>query len=239
MRHRERFVVYSLLALLVASAFGWPRTASTAEAEPILADDLGPADAVVLRGAKGDLRVRNEAGRLAWGDRPTDRATTMAFVDVDRIMSLLLEAPRLGDERKSLEERGREKMKEFESQRDEFIKQYGRIGPDHPDFERASEAWKVLRESLDQWQAEMTEQGEKLLREQIDVSWKETLAAIDLVAERRGIDVVMRFVPTTKAFEAEDPEGGLTQLIGRTVLRMPEALDLTPEIMKEMNLRDE
>lgn len=239
MRTSERVVYLVLLALLATAVFSQGRVDSTADADPVIADDLGPADALVLRGTKGDLRVRNEGGRIAWGSEPTDRAMSIAFVHVDKIMEQLMEAPRFADARTELEERERTKMKEFEAKREEFMQQYGRINPDHPDFERASEAWGVLREALEQWRTEMAEEMEKLMKEQIEGSWKDVLSAVDVISDRRGIDLVMRFVPTSEPFEAEDPTGGIMQVVERSVLRMPETLDLTPEVMKELNLRDE
>ncbi|MBX3356063.1 MAG: OmpH family outer membrane protein [Phycisphaeraceae bacterium] len=242
MSHRVRFVNHGLLVLVVllgVAVLSQDRPGSRADAEANQRDDLGPTDGLILRGTKGDLRVRDAEGRLAWGDRPTDRVTSIAFVHVDRIMTLLMDAPRLSDERKALEDRERSKMEEFQAKRDEFIRQYGRVNPDHPDFERASEAWRVLRESLDQWQQEMSKDNERLLKEQIDVSWKEILSAIDVVAERKGVDIVLRFVPTAEPFVAEDPTGGISQLLGRTVLKMPETLDLTSDVMRQLNLRDE
>jgi len=224
---------------LVVAALSQGRGGSIANADPIFADDLGPADALVLRGAKGDLRVRNEGGRISWGSQPTDRALSLAFVHADKLMKQLLEAPRFADERASLEERERIKMKEFESKRDDFMSQYGKVSPDHPDFERASEAWGVLREALDQWRTEMAAETEKLMKEQIESSWKDVISAIEVVSDRRQIDLVMRFVPTTEEFQAEDHTGGIVQVLERSVLRMPEALDLTPEVRKELNLRDE
>lgn len=239
MRHSERFVVYGLLALLAAAVLIPGRAGSRAEADPVVADDLGPADALVLRGAKGDLRVSSEGGRIAWGKQPSDRAMSMAFVHVDKLMKQLMDAPRFADERKAIEERERAKMKEFEAKRDEFMTRYGRISPDSPEYEQASQAWSALRESLDQWRAEMAEATQKMMKEQIESSWKDVISAIEVVSDRRSIDLVLRFVPASDPFEAEDPTGGISQLLGRSVLRMPETLDLTPDIMKELNLRDE
>jgi len=239
MRHRERVVVYGLLALLAASVLMPGRGDSTAEARTILADDLGPADALVLRGSKGDLRVRDSGGRLGWGDRPTDRAMSIAAVHVDKLMSRLMASARFVDERTALEEQERAKMKTFEQRREEFLRQYGRISPEHPDFERASEELKAFREAIDQWHTELGEMQEKMFKEQINSAWKDLTSAIDVVSERRGVDLVLRFVPTSESFEAEDPTGGVTQVSSRSILRMPESIDLTPEVMRELNLREE
>lgn len=245
MRTTERLVIYTLLAtLLVAVVAGFrdPTVAlahSAARPGAASPDDLGPTDALILRGSKGDLRVRNGDGRIAWGDRPTERAYSLAFVHVDRIMSAFMEGTRYADARARLEERHEARGKEIQQKRDDFMREFGQVEPGHPDFERAMEAWGSLRKLMESMREEMGKEYEALLKEQIEQAWKEILAAIDVVAERRGIDIVLRFVPATKAFDAEDPEGGIHQLFPRTVLRMPEALDLTGDVMRELNIRDD
>lgn len=236
MRSTERFVIYGLLATLIVAVLSQHRAPAIA-ASPT-ADELGPADALVLRGSKGDLKVRNGDGRIAWGERPTDRAVSIAFVHADRIMSSFMDGDRMSEARHGLEERHEARSKELQQKRDDFMKQYGKVEPGHPDFERAKEAWTELRKTMESLGEEMRKEYEALLKEQLEGSWKEILAAVDVVAERRGVDVVLRFVPLTHEFEAEDPEGGVHQLYPRTVLRMPESMDLTSEVMKELNLSE-
>jgi len=237
MRLTERFVIYGLIATLLVVVLSQQRPPAIASTP--LADEVGPTDALVLRGSKGDLKVRNGDGRIAWGDRPTDRAMSVAFVDADRIMSAFMEGDRLADARKSMEERHEARGKEIQQKRDDFMKEFGKVEPGHPDFDRAMEAWGALRTTMESWREEMGKEYEGLLKEQIGSAWKEILAGVDVVAERRGIDIVLRFVPATKEFDAEDPEGGIHQIFSRTALRMPEALDLTSDVLRELNLKED
>lgn len=236
MRFTERFVIYGLIATLLVVVVSQQRPAAIASSP--FADELGPTEALILKGTKGDLKIRNGDGRVAWGDRPTDRAVSVAFVHADRIMSEFMKGSRAADARKSMEEKHEARSKEMQGKRDEFMKQYGKVEPGHPDFERAKEAWGELRKTMESMGEEMRKEYETLLKEQIEGAWKEILAAVDVVSERRGVDVVFRFVPSTHEFEAEEPDGGIHQLHSRTVLRMPESMDLTSDVMKELNLSE-
>ncbi|MBM4112251.1 MAG: OmpH family outer membrane protein [Phycisphaerae bacterium] len=239
MRATERFVVYGMIATLLVAVLSMQRPAVFASPSLPLLDELGPTDALVLKGSKGDLKVRNGDGRVAWGDRPTDRALSLAFVHADRVMNSFIAGSRVEDERKSLDERHEVRRKELRQKHEDFMKEFGKVEPGHPEFERAREAYGELRKVMETWGEEMRKEYEDLLKEQLDGAWKEILAAVDVVAERRGVDVVLRFIPATHEFEAEDPEGGVHQLFARTVLRMPESLDLTSDVMKELNLAED
>lgn len=236
MRTTERFVIYGLLTLLLVAVLAQQRP--PAHAEALAADELGPTDALILKGPKGDLKVRNGEGRIAWGERPTDRAVSIAFVHSDRIMSAFLAGSRLADARQELESRHDARGKELQQKREEFMQEFGKVEPGHPEFERAKAAWDELRKTMEAWRDEMRKEYEGLLKEQLEGAWKEILTAVDVVSERRGVDVVFRFVPSTHAFEPEDPEGGVQQVFPRTVLRMPETMDLTADVMRELNLSD-
>ena len=64
-------------------------------------------------------------------------------------------------------------------------------------------------------------------------------AAVDVVADRGKVDFVFRFVPTAQAFDAATPADAMLGVQVRTFLRYPEAVDLTPELLKELSLKDE
>ena len=63
-----------------------------------------------------------------------------------------------------------------------------------------------------------------------------TAAAVDVVAERRNIDLVYRFVPTEREFEALTPDVAEKEVFLRAALRYPEDLDITNDILEELSL---
>jgi hypothetical protein len=58
------------------------------------------------------------------------------------------------------------------------------------------------------------------------------------VSEKESIDIVFRFYPTAREFEAERMGEALSQIQARTFLKYPEAIDITPEVMKALNLSE-
>ena len=59
-------------------------------------------------------------------------------------------------------------------------------------------------------------------------------AAIDRIAERRGIDIVYRFVPGDTAFDAETHDQAMLSIETRTALRYPTELDITADVLAEI-----
>jgi hypothetical protein len=59
---------------------------------------------------------------------------------------------------------------------------------------------------------------------------------VDVVADRRKIDLVYRFIPSQTPFESQDLGNAMVQVQGRTFLRAPEQIDLTADVLKELNL---
>ena len=62
---------------------------------------------------------------------------------------------------------------------------------------------------------------------------------MEVVADRLDVDVVYRFIATSDPFQSQNVEGAVTEVRLRTVLRYPEGLDMTPEVLRELNLKDE
>jgi hypothetical protein len=46
-------------------------------------------------------------------------------------------------------------------------------------------------------------------------------------------------VPTAQPFDSAAPADAMLQVQVRTILRYPEQIDLTPELLKELSLKDE
>ena len=75
--------------------------------------------------------------------------------------------------------------------------------------------------------------------EQLEKAYREMIDAVEVVADRMDIDIVYRFIPTSEAFEAENPEQAMMAIRLRTALRYPEQLDITDAVLEEMSLEAE
>jgi len=61
--------------------------------------------------------------------------------------------------------------------------------------------------------------------------------AVEVVADRRKIDLVMRFIPPADKITVGDHASIAQQLMARTFLRLPDSIDMTDDVLTEMNLQ--
>ncbi len=239
MRTTERLFVYGTLAALGAALFlrGTERSAdATAHPAPT---DVGPADAVILAGKDSNLSLRNGDGRIAFGDQPTAKVWSMGAVNSDKVMKLLLKSERFEEERKTLEEKAKSKDEEFRKRYQELESKYKDIDPKAPNFEEGRKEVEGFFKEVEDWRKEIQDRLSKLQAEQVEKAYREMTSAVDLVADRQKVDIVLRFVPTSQKFESDNAASAMLQVQVRTFLHYPEAIDVTPDVMKELSLKDE
>jgi Skp family chaperone for outer membrane proteins len=187
---------------------------------------------------EGDDAVALSArkGRLAWGDAPTSRAHSTAFANTYRILDALMKTDQYADVRIEMQESYGARMKDVQDEYEAFRNRYQDIGPDHPEYESAAARFQKLVESRDALSAEANRAFAGLLSEQMEAAYREVVTAVEVVADRREIDIVLQFVPTSDPFAADMPEAARAAIRGRSALRYPEALDITDAVMTEMAL---
>ncbi|MDZ4828963.1 MAG: OmpH family outer membrane protein [Phycisphaerae bacterium] len=219
--------------------------ASPISAEAGAATDLGPADALILNDAKPakgqegkPVRVKAEGGRVSWSDQPTARAWSMAAVNVDRTMKAILSGSTYADKRKELETETKKQDEEFGKRLEELKKKYSNLEPNSPDVGQAQQEFNALRDEYNRWREGSLRINEKLVAEQIEKGYRELINAVEILSDKEGIDLVVRFLPTAEPFAADNLAGAREQVIGRSLLRYPEAIDITAEILKELGVKE-
>ncbi|MFM1805381.1 MAG: hypothetical protein RL136_2260 [Planctomycetota bacterium] len=240
MLRAERFLVLGSLALsslavvlALRGAAGNPAYAATA----FRLGDLGPADALLLTTGEGkeDMRVAAKDGRLAWGEHATDRAWSMAAVDIDRIMKKLLDGTSYTEKRDELRERIEKTEQDFQSRAEDIQKRFP-IGADGVPPEEGRQAFEVLEQEYRAFRQGAIAESDKLTADQFESAYRELVAAVEAVSEKESIDLVYRFQPTSDPFEAKAPAESVDRIRARTFLKYPEAFDITEEVMKALNL---
>ena len=66
-------------------------------------------------------------------------------------------------------------------------------------------AYQELLQERERWRREGAKRLGKLAAEQIEQAYRDLVAAVEVVAERRDIDLVFRFIPTGNDFDAQSP----------------------------------
>ncbi len=199
---------------------------------------LGPADEIVLSGTPAPLTLSNQDGRLAWGSQPSNRVLSLGTLHLDRIMRAILQSTSYEAERRTVTEEAETQNKDFESRFKELEQKYGHLTKESPEYPEAEAAFRGLRGEFDAWVAGMQRIQSRLAVEQMERAYKEILVAVDVVAERDGIDLIMRFVPAERPFEAGSVADAMLQIHARPMLHMPESIDVTDAVMKEMAVSD-
>ena len=238
MQRVERILVHSLLVVLLIAVFSdRPFPGATAEAEPSRVEEvLGPADRLVLLRNGEEVEVKAAGNGLAWGKQPTARSWSLGAVDVPRLLTTLMDSERFADDRKALQEEVEAQNQEFEKRFEEFRDEYGELTREDPKFATAQGTWQAMMQEYQEWQQGTLVIQQKLGAEQVETAYRELVEAVDIVAEREGIEIVVRFVPVSEPFKTEDLERASNQVRQRLLLRYPDALDLTSKVESELGL---
>ena len=209
------------------------------------AGDLGPADALLLNDAKpakgqaaGPVKVSAEGGRLGWDSQPTSRAWSIAAINVDKTMKAILSGAAYADKRKELDDDAKKQDGEFNKRYEELRKKYGNLEPTSPDALKAQQELTALRDEYTRWREGSVRNSEALAAQQIEKAYRELTSAVDIVSDRMHVDIVCRFMPTGEPFNASTLLEAREQVVGRTLLRYPEAIDITADVMKELGVKE-
>ncbi|MCH6550541.1 MAG: OmpH family outer membrane protein [Planctomycetes bacterium] len=242
MHTRERMIVYGLLGLLLVvnlpGLLGGGGRLAVAEGEPA-SNQLGPADGLTLVENDQELRLRSLGGRLAWSDAAYARAFSMGFVHVGRAMGPLLDAPHFVDEREELDEEIKARDEELDERIGAFLEEHQDVGPDGPAADDVRRAYQQLFRQRERWRAERTRRLGSLAARQIEAAYRDLQAAVEVVAERRAIDIVLRFIPPDNEFASSNPPQAYRAIRARVALKYPEALDITDAILEELDVAEE
>ncbi len=238
--HRfERLIVHSLLAVLtiaVLADLGGGDSVAIGDDDEAAKETLGPADELILRGEKGNLTLRDNDGGLAFGEDPTARAWSIGAVNVPKLLGLLMESDRFGEDRKEIQTTAETQNANFEAQFQAFQEEHVDVTPESPEFPEIQARFQAMMQEYQTWQKGTMAIQQRLGAEQIETAYRELIEAVDIVAEKRQIDIVTRFVPTSDPFEADNMELAGEQVRRRLFLRYPDAIDITEAVSAELGL---
>lgn len=241
MSNLSRFAVASSLVLsslaLALALRGAP--SQQAFAIPDFLSDLGPADALLLNtdAGKDPLRIASKDGRIAWGDRATNRVWSVASVDIDKVMKKILEGSSYANPRSEATEKAKTEEAEFQKRLEAIQSKYP-VAENAPPPPEAQQEVMALQREYQGWLESMRRRDEKMGAEQFEQAYRELVAAVETVADKESIDLVFRFYPTAEPFKSERMGEALSQIQSRTFLKYPESIDITPEVMKALNLSE-
>jgi Skp family chaperone for outer membrane proteins len=226
---------------LARSASGTPSETPSGTPSGTPADEdpqtLGPATGLLLRDQKasrGDLTLGSSDGRLSWSKSPFDRVYTVGFVHITKPLRKLRERPSLVEEVEALVEGFAKEEADYRKRLEEVSARLRELQEGSEEYRRIFSEGDALFQEFRAWQAKAVEQRNQLESKHIESSYRQLIDAVDVVAARLGVDIVYRFIPTNDAFEAGDFVQAMNEIRFRSVLRYPQDLDITPEVLKEL-----
>ncbi|MHC4416290.1 MAG: OmpH family outer membrane protein [Planctomycetota bacterium] len=238
----ERIVVYGALALLLglnlSDGGGGGGPSAVAGAGPS-EEKLGPARSLTLTDEDRLLVLRNRAGRLAWADNDHARTLSIGFVHVGKAVGPLLDSEQYADERQRLEDEIKAIDEALTARIEAFREEHREVEPGDPEAEEVARQHQMLMQEFEQWRMERAQRLGKLAAEQIEDAYRDLVAAVEVVAERREIDLVFRFIPTDNDFLSLNPTQAYTAVRARIALKYPDGLDITDQILEELALEVE
>ena len=246
MQPRERLIVYGLLFVLLgvnvavllgagqASAFAQDPLADTHDATPATA---AAVNSLTLSGEDGsDIVLRNRGQRLAWGDAAHDRAYSIGYVYIGRVLKQLMQAEEFEEDRERLITELNETDADYRGQLDDIRAQLGPLEEGSEEAGQILQQGQLIYEEFSRWQQQAIAQRGKLDAEHLERAYRNMIDAVEVVSDRKDIDTIYRFIPTDEAFQADNPDQAMVAIRLRTALRYPNELDITDDVMDELSL---
>ncbi|MCH2138935.1 MAG: OmpH family outer membrane protein [Phycisphaerales bacterium] len=226
----------TLCTCTIVSALAMAALRPAAEAEFAGPEPLGPASELVLQGTDGDITVKTVDGRITWGDTPAQRVYSEAFVAVDKLIPVMLQAESFTEEREELSGQMQIDEQRILAALDEVRVRIEDADPDDPDHPAmAEEARNILQQRQAFMQAAQQAMSQ-LQAAHLERAYREAVEAVKIVAERKGIDIVHRAVPTDDPFVGTMMPEAVNAIQSRSFLVYPESMDITSDVADELGL---
>ena len=211
MARRERLIVHALLGvslLLHAITLAGGTPAAVMAGVRSLIEDPGPAERLTLVGTEpGDepLVLTARKGRLAWSDRAAHQVWAIAVVDDREVISRLMTKDLYNDRRQALREELQPQSAEFERRMQAIIAESQGIDPENEAaMQEAFQRYQQVQQEFQQWQQSARNRGDLLEGEILKEAFGELVAAVEVVADRRAVDLVLRSVRADADFPEAD-----------------------------------
>lgn len=241
-------LIYSLLVFVLADripdllAPGQPLAlAQTAEAP----NRIGPAAALELIDVDDDadddgedkrLVVRNDAGRIAWGEHPTSRALSMAVVQAGPIVKDMLMRPQFAEELKVLQRESDDEQNAWVTKMGDVSKKLEGLNRSSPEYRQIYDEYQRLHKEYTTWRDSFIKRRDAVAAKQVTAVYDELVAAVDIVAKRLDIDIVMQARSPSDELSQTDYSKAGWDIALRTILKFPESIDITEQVRDELGI---
>ena len=239
----ERNIIWAILGILVFTNLGMlagynsmpAHASSTFEGTT-----LGPASSLILQQEDEDgeeMTIRNVDERLSWGTNAHQHAYSMGFVHIGEILNQLMMSGEFQEERTELSSDIESQEEVFREQLDSIQEEWDELAPEAPEREDVSRRGQQIVQEFQAFQEQANRMRQEMTSAHLERAYRELVAAVNVVSDTMNIDIVFRFIPTDDEFQKSAAGGSAMQEIRmRSLLRYPEALDITSDVLEELDL---
>ncbi len=235
----ERLITWSTMSLLVVLCGGlFVHSSNNAMAWNMeKAPALGPASQITLQSEDGSMTdLKMVDGRLSWGSEPQQSTQSVAYVHIGALLPMLMGQEERVDERNALRERLTEEAQVLIEELDQIKSNMEDLTPGEEDHQSQLQRGQGIAKQLQTFQQEAMAEEDLKTSDQLEQCYRELVTAVNIVADRKEIDTVLRFIPTDDPFTKGDSNAAMLQIRLRTFLRYPDRDDITEDIAEELNI---
>ena len=230
-------VAFAVTGLLLVDRY-LPQAGADDAAQP---PSLGPASSLTLENEDAESVTLTVADkRIAWGDTAQKRLYSVGYVHIGKALSELLQGESYIEENKALQEELQTAQQSLMEAFQSVLERMDGLTPEDAEFEGISKEGQGLLQQRERLIQQANAAKATLGAEQVERAYRELVDAINVVADRLEIDMVHRFIPTDDSFEVQPGPGAfqaaMLQIRLRSVLRYPEDIDITSDVMEELGI---
>ena len=209
--------------------------------DAVEAPALGPVSKLTLENSNAEsITLEVDSKRLSWGKEPQQRIHSVGYVHIGKALAALLQGESYQEEHQVLNDELSEVQQALAAAFEAMQEKMEGLSPEDPEFEAATQEGQALMQQRDRFLQQANAAKATLSAEQVERAYRELVDAVNVVADRMGIDTVNRFIPTDDPFEFQPGPNAFNQAMLqirlRSVLRYPEEVDITEEVMEELGI---
>tara|TARA_B100000579_G_C22796792_1_gene837549 strand:+ start:489 stop:1184 length:696 start_codon:yes stop_codon:yes gene_type:complete len=200
---------------------------------------FGPVDTITLGSGNDSVNITNRDSRIAFGEATTSTVWSMGFMEVGKALSQMMEASHFVDARTELQKNLEERLQEARDVLDIIMGEAQALPQDSDEHPAMRQRWDQAMGEFQQLQQIATEQQGALFASQMIEAYEEIITAVEVVAENKNVDVVLRFIAPDEPIETSNPDVAIMQIRLRTALTYPKGIDLTDDVLTELGLESQ
>jgi Skp family chaperone for outer membrane proteins len=197
---------------------------------------LGPASSLTLVNDANELVLSSLDDRLSWGKNDYQKAYSVAFINVGRVLNPLLSSTQFQDERDQFQDEIKDGETEYQAQLESLAAEMDGVDPQSSEGQEIIAEGRAKHQELQDWLRLMMVKRNQLESGHLATAYQELISAVQIVADRKKIDIVLRTIPPEDEILSENVEATMLQIRLRSALVYPEDLEITEDVMNELGV---